>query len=78
MPFTIASQIAFFADSHVIDDVVGKEGRRLEDYRYGYGRFVGKSGKVRVGIEREGFVYGLEGFEKGRGTERKWWRRWWK
>ena len=75
MPFTIASQIAFFADSHVIDDVVGKEGRRLEDYRYGYGRFVGKSGRVRVGIEREGFVYGLEGFEKVRKREgRKWWR----
>jgi len=60
MPFTIASQIAFFSGSHVIDDVV-KAGGDLKEldrkgFRYGYGKYIGKDGWVHVGIEREPFV----------------------
>lgn len=60
MPFTIASQIAFFAGSHVIDDVV-KAGGDLRDldkkgYRYAYGQYIGKDGWLHTGIERDQFV----------------------
>ena len=60
MPVNIASQIAFFAGSHMMDDVQNAGGD-LQDldrkgYRYGYGRYVGKDGKVHLGIEREPYV----------------------
>ena len=60
LPITIASQIAFFAGSYVMDDVQNAGGD-LQDldrkgYRYGYGRYVGKDGKVHSGIEREPYV----------------------
>lgn len=60
MPFTIASQIAFFAGSHVIDDVVraGGDLRELDKkgYRYAYGQYIGKDGWLHTGIERDQFV----------------------
>lgn len=52
MPFTIASQIAFLSNSHVIDDVVDKS-KDFREYRYWFGEFVGKEGKKHIGIERE-------------------------
>lgn len=83
MPFTIASQIAFFSGSHVIDDVV-KAGGDLKEldkqgYRYGYGKYIGKDGWAHVGIEREPFVtrlYDEDRDRKGR-PKQKWWRRMW-
>lgn len=66
-PFTIASQIAFAADSHVINDVsaaltrVGS-GKKdlsadaLSHYRFGYGSFIGKDRRTHVGIERDPFI----------------------
>lgn len=56
MPTTITSQIAYFASSRVVDDVVNG-GRDLDDQTYSYGRFIGKDGKVHTGIERQVFVY---------------------
>lgn len=60
MPFTIASQIAFFAGSHVIDDVVraGGDFKELDKkgYRYAYGQYIGKDGWLHTGIERDQFV----------------------
>lgn len=60
MPVNIASRIAFFAGCHMMDDV-RNAGGDLQDldrkgYRYGYGRYVGKDGKVHLGIEREPYV----------------------
>lgn len=61
MPFTIASQMAFFAGSHVIDDVVNAGGdlRELDSkgYKYSYGHFIGKDGRAHIGIERAPFVF---------------------
>jgi len=53
MPVSIASQIAFFARSHMMDDVQNASGD-LQDldrkgYRYGYGRYVGKRWKGAFG-----------------------------
>jgi len=83
MPFTIASQIAFFSGSHVIDDVV-KAGGNLKQldkrgYRYGYGRYVGKDGWAHVGIEREPFVTRLydEGPDRKGRAKQGWWKRMW-
>lgn len=60
MPFTIASQIAFFSGSHVINDVVkaGGDLRKLDEqgYRYAYGKYIGKDGWLHMGIERQQFV----------------------
>jgi hypothetical protein len=60
IPVNIANQIAFFSGSHVIDDVqnAGGDLRELDrrGYRYGYGRYVGKDGRVHLGIEREPYV----------------------
>ncbi|KAK5950183.1 hypothetical protein OHC33_008898 [Knufia fluminis] len=79
MPFTIASQIAFFSGSHVIDDVV-KAGGDLKEldkrgFRYGYGRYIGKDGWMHVGIEREPFVSKLHDEEKDlkHGKRHAWW-----
>ena len=83
MPFTIASQIAFFSGSHVIDDVV-KAGGNLKEldkrgYRYGYGRYIGKDGWAHVGIEREPFVTRLydEGPDRKGRAKQGWWKRMW-
>ena len=60
MPINIASQIAFFAGNHVMNDVqnAGGDFRELDrrGYRYGYGRYIGKDGKVHLGVEREPYV----------------------
>ncbi|KAF3198178.1 hypothetical protein TWF191_005053 [Orbilia oligospora] len=62
LPTSIASEIQLFHKSSVLDDVRGTElltSRQREDYlsklnqRYGYGRFMGKDGVQRIGIERE-------------------------
>ncbi|KAK6498806.1 hypothetical protein TWF481_011379 [Arthrobotrys musiformis] len=62
LPTSIASEIQLFHKSSVLDDVRGTElltSRQRDDYlsklnqRYGYGRFVGRDGIQRVGIERE-------------------------
>ncbi|KAK5937167.1 hypothetical protein PMZ80_010467 [Knufia obscura] len=79
MPFTIASQIAFFSGSHVIDDVM-KVGGDLEEldakgYRYGYGRYIGKDGWVHTGIEREPFVAKLDDEKEDREQRER--RIWW-
>jgi len=83
MPFTIASQIAFFSGSHVIDDVV-KAGGDLKEldkrgYRYEYGRYIGKDGWAHVGIEREPFVTRLhdERSDRKQRAKQTWWGRMW-
>jgi hypothetical protein len=53
MPVNIASQIAFFTGSHMMDDVQNAGGD-LQDldrkgYRYGYSRYVGKRWKDAFG-----------------------------
>ena len=60
LPTSIASQIAYFAGSHVIDEVA-KAGGDLSEldkqgYRYGYGKYVGKDGRTHIGIERVPYV----------------------
>jgi Protein of unknown function (DUF3433) len=83
MPTTIASQIAFFAASHVVEDVRDAEAEGgLEEldrkgHRYAYGRYVGVDGRAHVGIERVPFVTPLD--VRGRGEEgmRKRWRLRW-
>lgn len=63
MPMNVANQIALFAGSHVMDDVqnAGGDLRELDrqGFRYGYGRYLGKDGKVHLGIEREPYVMRL-------------------
>jgi hypothetical protein len=50
MPVNIASQIAFFAGSHMMDDVQNTGGDLdRKGYRYGYGRYVGKRWKDAFG-----------------------------
>ena len=65
LPTSIASQIAYFAGSHVIDDVsrAGGDLRRLDEkgVRYGYGKYIGKDGWTHAGIEREPYVIKLGG-----------------
>lgn len=62
MPTTIASQIAFFAASHALEDMQGinsMTGRERDKYveglgrKYAFGRFIGTDRKVHVGIEKE-------------------------
>lgn len=69
LPISLASTIAFFAASHAIQEFEGtstmtekqrKKWLEWQGYRWGYGRFVGRDGKVHVGIEREPFVTVLE------------------
>ncbi|KAI5202728.1 hypothetical protein E4T38_05514 [Aureobasidium subglaciale] len=65
MPTTIASEIAFFAASHALNDFTDTS-RMPERHRnlhigglrrrYGYGRFVDTDGKTHIGIEREPLV----------------------
>ncbi|KAI4749438.1 hypothetical protein E4T50_00275 [Aureobasidium sp. EXF-12298] len=65
MPTTIASQIAFFAASHGLNDFATTSSMSEKERnmhikglrrRYGFGRFVGTDGKPHVGIEREPLV----------------------
>ncbi len=63
LPTTIASQLAFFAASHVLEDV-REAGGDLADldrkgYRYGYGKYVGTDGMTHVGVDRFPFVTSL-------------------
>ena len=64
MPTNIANQLAYFAGSHVIDDVARAGGDFTEldrrGYRYGYGEYVGKDGWRHLGIERAPYVTPLE------------------
>ena len=73
LPASIASQITYFAASGVVDDICadlnmhnGEAGikehlRALDEHgwRYAYGKFVGRDGKVHVGMERVPFVQPL-------------------
>lgn len=65
MPTTIASQIAFFAASHTLQDFsltpdmserVRNSDARGSRQRYGFGRFIGTDGRAHIGIEREPLV----------------------
>ena len=65
MPTTIASQIAYFAASHALNDfsdTSSMSAKEREQYvcglkqRYGFGRYVGTDGKPHIGIEREPLV----------------------
>jgi hypothetical protein len=73
MPTNIANQIAFFAGSRMMDDVqnAGGDLRELDrqGFRYGYGRYLGKDGKVHLGIEREPYVTRLTKTHTGA----RWW-----
>ncbi|THW14865.1 hypothetical protein D6D24_05255 [Aureobasidium pullulans] len=65
MPTTLASQIAFFAASHALEDLAETSSMSEKErnshvkglrQRYGFGRFVGTDGKTHIGIEREPLV----------------------
>jgi hypothetical protein len=65
MPTTLASQMAFFAASHAMEDLAETSGMSEKErnsyikglkQRYGFGRFVGTDGKPHIGIEREPLV----------------------
>lgn len=65
LPTTIASTIAFFAASYAVQEFRGtstmseterQKWLEWQGYRWAYGKFVGRDGKVHVGIEREPFV----------------------
>ena len=81
MPTSIASQLAFFAASHVLEDVreAGGDLRDLDrkGYRYGYGSYVGTDGKAHVGVERLPFVTSLDVKRKGGQPKEKWIPRFW-
>ncbi|KAK6354679.1 hypothetical protein TWF696_003819 [Orbilia brochopaga] len=62
LPTSLASEIQLFHKSSVLDDLKGTElltGQQRKEhlarlnYRYGYGRFLGRDNVIRVGIERE-------------------------
>lgn len=64
MPTSIASIVAYFAASYAVQDLAGMSGmstrtrnRIVErmDNRYGFGTFIGRDGKVHVGIEKAPF-----------------------
>jgi hypothetical protein len=70
LPTSIASSVAFFAAGFAVEGFKGTSGMSEKDrrewikwqgYRWAYGKFVGKDGRVHVGIEREPFVALLEG-----------------
>jgi hypothetical protein len=74
LPTSIARQIAYFAGSHVNDDVrdAGGDLRELDEqgYRYGYGKSIEQDRWVHVGVEREPFVVGLD---DAMVEKRRWW-----
>jgi hypothetical protein len=70
LPTSIASSIAFFAAGFAVGELKGTsemsekdrgEWMQWQGYRWGYGRFLGRDGRVHVGVEREPFVALLEG-----------------
>ena len=77
LPTSVASQIAYLAGSHVIDDVRKAGGDLLEldrqGYRYGYGKYIGQDGQTHVGIEREPYVTKVTS-QRGWNLRRRWWR----
>ena len=79
LPNSIASQIAYFAGSHVIDDVCKSGGDLAEldrkGFRYSYGRYIGRDGWMHTGIERAPFVTELERPETWANALRRRWTR---
>ncbi|KAF2170915.1 hypothetical protein M409DRAFT_63940 [Zasmidium cellare ATCC 36951] len=59
LPSTVASNIAFFAGSHVLREI--GEGGRGREWTWAYGTFAGSDGRTHTGIEREPFVAVLRG-----------------
>ncbi len=55
MPITIASVLQLFEGSGLVTEAQ-TSGRDCEEWRIGYGKFVGTDGKPHVGIERRPFV----------------------
>ena len=76
LPTSAASQIAYFASSHVTDDVRKADGDLLglesQGYRYGYGKYIGQDGRTHVGIEREPYVTKVTS-QRGWNLRRRWW-----
>lgn len=69
MPTSIASQVAFFAASHTLEDLKGTGAMTLQGRnwyidslqgKYGFGRYLGTDGKAHLGIEREPLVQTLK------------------
>ena len=59
MPTTIASVLDLFDGSGLVGEARVR-GDVPEEWKLGYGRFVGTDGKPRVGIERRPFVVGCD------------------
>ena len=59
LPMTIARVLGLFDGSGLVAEVRGNESAR-EEWKIGYGRFVGTDGKPRIGIERRPFVVGWD------------------
>lgn len=59
MPTTIASVLELFDGSGLVGEARARGGMS-EEWKLGYGRFVGTDGKPRIGIERRPFVVGLD------------------
>lgn len=55
MPITIASVLELFEGSGLVTEAQAS-GRECEEWKIGYGKFVGTDGKPHVGIERRPFV----------------------
>jgi len=51
---TLAGRIYYLCDSKMVEDFsVPAKGKENERYRYRFGKMVGESGEVRIGVERE-------------------------
>ncbi|KAL8949296.1 MAG: hypothetical protein Q9222_004582 [Ikaeria aurantiellina] len=59
MPYTVASILAMVKGSGLVSEV-GNVAKWENEWRFGYGRFVGTDGKPHVGLERRPFVVPLE------------------
>jgi hypothetical protein len=68
LPVSLASCIAFFAAGDAVGGFKGSSGMsgrergqwmQWQGYRWGYGRFRGRDGRVHVGVEREDFIMRL-------------------
>ena len=59
MPITIASVLELFQGSGLVSEVALAKGGDWEDWKIGYGRFVGIDGRPHIGIERRPFVIPL-------------------
>ena len=75
LPNSIASQIAYFAGSHIMDDVKNAGGDLQEldkqGYRYAYGTYLGKDGWAHVGIGWAPYVTSLDADKSG---SVRWWK----